>query len=104
MTKILVVDDEKHVRLLYSEELKEAGYKIITAENGYELLERIEAEKPDFVILDIEMADCNGLNIFQNIRNRFYDMPVILATAYDSSKEDMKSIGADFYVVKSFDF
>lgn len=49
------------------------------------------------------MADCNGLNILQDIRNRFYDMPVILATAHDSSKEDMKSIEADFYVVKSFD-
>ena len=50
------------------------------------------------------MVDYNGLDILQDIRNRFYDMPVILATAYDSSKEDMKSIGAHFfYVVKSFD-
>ena len=55
------------------------------------------------IILDIEMVDCNGLDILQDIRKHFYDLPVILATAYDSFKEDMKSIAADFYVVKSFD-
>ena len=44
MPKILVVDDEEHIRLLYSEELKEAGYEVITAESGYKLLEKIEEE------------------------------------------------------------
>ncbi len=103
MPKILVVDDEKPIRLLYSEELQEAGYEVITAEGGYKLLETIEEEKPDLVILDIKMVDYNGLDILQDIRNNFYDLPVILSTAYDSFKEDMKSIAADFYVVKSFD-
>jgi DNA-binding response OmpR family regulator len=103
MPKILVVDDEEHIRLLYSEELKEAGYEVITAESGYKLLERIEDEKPDLVVLDIKMVDYNGLDLLQDIRNQFYDLPVILSTAYDTFKEDMKSIAADFYVVKSFD-
>ncbi|GLI34515.1 response regulator [Desulforhabdus amnigena] len=103
MPKILVVDDEEHIRLLYSEELKEAGYEVITAESGYKLMELIEAEKPDLVVLDIKMVDYNGLDILQDIRNHFYDLPVILSTAYDTFKEDMKSIAADFYVVKSFD-
>ena len=103
MPKIFVVDDEEHMRLLYSEELNEAGYEVVTAEGGYRLLERIEEEKPDLVILDIKMGDCNGLDILQDIRNHFYDLPVILSTAYDSFKEDIKSIAADFYVVKSFD-
>jgi len=103
MPKILVVDDQEHVRLLYSEELKEAGYEVTTAEGGYKLLERIEEEKPDLVILDIKMADYNGLDIPQDIRNDFYDLPGILSTAYDSFKDDMKSIAADFYVVKSYD-
>ncbi len=103
MSKILIVDDEEHVRLLYSEELKADGYEVITAENGYKLLERIEEEKPDLVILDIKMVGCSGLDVLQDIRNDFYDLPVILSTAYDSFKEDMKSITADFYVVKSFD-
>ena len=62
MPKILVVDDEEHIRLLYSDELNEAGYEVITAESGYKLLERIEEEKPDLVILDIKMVDYNGLD------------------------------------------
>src|SRR5208283_2271785 len=103
MSKLLVVDDEKHIRLLYSEELKVAGYEVITADSGYKLLETIEEEKPDLVILDIKMVDYNGLDIPQDIRNHFYDLPVILSTAHDSFKEDMKSIAADFYVVKSYD-
>jgi len=103
MPKILVVDDQEHVRLLYSEELNEAGYEVITAEGGYKLLEKIGEEKPDLVILDIKMVDWNGLDLLQDIRNHFYDLPVILSTAYDNFKYDMKSIAADFYVVKSFD-
>ena len=103
MRKILVVDDEKHIRLLYSVELKEAGYEVITAEGGYKILETIEQEKPDLVILDIQMLDYNGLDILQDIRDHSYDLPVILSTAYDSFKEDTKSIAADFYVVKSYD-
>ena len=103
MQKILVVDDQEHIRFFYSEELKEAGYEVITAEGGYKLLETIEDEKPDLVVLDIKMVDYDGLVILLDIRNHFYDLPVILSTAYDSFKEDMKTIAADFYVVKSFD-
>ena len=103
MSKILIVDDEEHIRYLYSEELTDVGYDVITADSGYNLLERIEQEKPDLVILDIKMVDYNGLDLLQDIRNKFYDLPVVLCTAYDTFKEDMKSIVADFYVIKSFD-
>ena len=103
MAQILIVDDEEHIRYLYSEELSDAGYEVITAENGHLLLERIEKEKPDLVVLDIKMVDYNGLDLLQDIRNKFYDLPVVLCTAYDTFKEDMKSIAADYYVIKSFD-
>jgi DNA-binding NtrC family response regulator len=49
------------------------------------------------------MVDYNGLDLLQDIRNKFYDLPVVLCTAYDTFKENMKSIAADFYVIKSFD-
>jgi len=101
--KILIVDDEEHIRFLYSEELKEEGYDVITAESGHKLLERIKQEKPDLVVLDIKMVDYNGLDLLQDIRNEYYDLPVVLCTAYDAFKEDIKSVAADFYVVKSFD-
>ncbi len=103
MAKILIVDDEEHIRELYSEELQEAGYEVATAESGYKILEKIEKEKPDLVVLDIKMGEYNGLDILQEIRNKYYDLPVILCTAYDTFKEDIKSIAADFYVIKSFD-
>ncbi|MBW2049173.1 MAG: response regulator [Deltaproteobacteria bacterium] len=103
MAKILIVDDEEHIRYLYAEELSDAGYEVVTAEDGHMLLEKIEREKPDLVVLDIKMVDYNGLDLLQDIRNRFYDLPVVLCTAYDTFKEDMKSIAADYYVIKSFD-
>lgn len=103
MAKILIVDDEEHIRFLYSEELTDAGYEVITADSGLGLMERIEKEKPDLVVLDIKMVDYNGLDLLQDIRNKFYNLPVVLCTAYDTFKEDMKSIAADFYVIKSFD-
>ncbi len=71
MAKILVVDDEEHIRLLYSEELTEAGYEVITAADGYELTERIEKEKPDMVILDIKMIDYNGLDLLRILGTNF---------------------------------
>lgn len=101
--KLLIVDDEEHIRLLYSEELTEEGYQVITADSGNRLLERIENEKPDLVILDIKMVEDNGLDLLQDIRNKYYELPVILCSAYDTFKEDMKSMAANEYVIKSFD-
>lgn len=103
MTKILIVDDEENIRYLYSEELRAEGYEVITADSGHKLLERIQQEHPDLIILDIKMADYNGLDLLQDIRNKYYNLPVILCTAYDNYKGDVKSISADSYVIKSFD-
>ena len=103
MARLLIVDDEEHIRLLYSEELGEEGYDVLSADSGHQLLERIEAEKPDLVILDIKMTEHNGLDLLQNIRNKHYDLPVIICSAYDTFKEDMKSMAANDYVIKSFD-
>mgnify|MGYP000896892203 FL=1 len=103
MSKILVVDDEKHIRLLYAEELEEEGYDVATASDGIGILERIEKEEPDVVILDIKMVSSNGLDVLQEFRNKYYNLPVILCSAYGSYKVDIKSIAADAYVVKSSD-
>ncbi len=103
MAKILIVDDEEHIRLLYSEELSEEGYDVCVTDTGHELIQRIEHEKPDLVILDIKLGEYSGLDLLQDIRNKFYNLPVILSTAYDVFKADLKSIAADYYVVKSFD-
>jgi CheY-like chemotaxis protein len=103
MPKVLIVDDEKHIRMLYAEELEEDGYQVAVASDGLGILERIEKEKPDVIILDIKMVSSNGLDVLQEIRNKFYNLPVILCSAYGSYKVDIKSIAADAYVVKSSD-
>jgi DNA-binding response OmpR family regulator len=101
--KILIVDDEEVILMLYKEELEEEGYDVITANDGYKLLEKIDREQPDLVLLDIKMAEYNGLDLLQDIRKTFYNIPVILCSAYSSFKGDLKSIAADYYVVKSSD-
>jgi DNA-binding response OmpR family regulator len=101
--KILIVDDEEVILMLYKEELEEEGYNVITANDGHKLLEKIDKEQPDLVLLDIKMAEYNGLDLLQDIRKTFYNIPVILCSAYSSFKGDLKSIAADYYVVKSSD-
>ena len=103
MKKILIVDDEEVIRMLYGEELEDDGYKVVTTGTGHGLIELIEREKPDLIILDIKMAEHNGLDLLQDIRKEFYNVPVILCSAYSSYKGDLKSIAADYYVVKSAD-
>lgn len=103
MKKILIVDDEEVIRILYAEELEEEGYEVVTAESGHGLIEIIGREKPDLVILDIKMAEHDGLDLLQDIRKDFYNIPVVLCSAYSSFKGDLKSIAADYYVVKSAD-
>jgi two-component system response regulator (stage 0 sporulation protein F) len=101
MNRILVVDDEESFQLLYADELTEEGYEVITIGDGSKLMEVIEQKRPDLVLLDIKLGKYDGLDLLQDIRNAFYDLPVILCTAYYDFKYDLKSIAADYYVIKS---
>jgi DNA-binding response OmpR family regulator len=103
MPKILIVDDEEGIRMLYSMELEDEGYEVITRPDGKDLLQVIDTEAPDCIILDIKMREYNGLDLLQQIRKRHYDLPVILNSAYSSFKVDLKAVAADYYVVKSSD-
>jgi len=103
MKKILIVDDEEVIRMLYGEELEDEGYDVITTGSGHGLVELIGREEPDLIILDIKMAEHDGLDLLQDVRKEFYNIPVILCSAYSSYKGDLKSIAADYYVVKSAD-
>lgn len=103
MAKILIVDDEKSIRALCAEELGEAGYEVITTGEGKEVMGLIASARPSVVVLDIRMEDCDGLDLLQEVRNAHPHLPIILNTAYDSYREDVKSVAADYYVVKSYD-
>lgn len=99
--KILIIDDEENIRLLYQIELEDEGYEVIVASNGEEGLQKFDRYKPDLVALDIRMADSNGLDTLKLIRERSRDIPVILCTAYEEYKQDFRSWASDAYIVKS---
>ena len=103
MAKVLIVDDEEGIRMLYKMELEDEGYDVITLPDGKELMQVILNEKPDCLVLDIKMKEYNGLDLLQEIRNKHYNLPVILNSAYSSFKVDLKAVAADYYVVKSSD-
>jgi two-component system, response regulator, stage 0 sporulation protein F len=99
--KILVVDDEESIRLLYQEELEEQGYTVILAGNADEALEQFSAAQPDLVILDIKMPGRSGIEVLQIIREQSRNVPVILSTAYGEYKQDLQTWASDAYIVKS---
>ena len=101
MNKILIVDDDVPIQILYADELTEEGYDVITTGDGVGLLGLIEEARPDVVVLDIRLGESNGLDLLQDIRNNYYELPVILCSAYSAFKYDLKSIAADYFVVKS---
>lgn len=103
--KILVVDDERHIRMLYQEELQTEGYDVATSDGTEDILAVVAKEKPDIVILDIKLEGNpkTGLDLLQEIRAHDAAVPVILSTAYESFQHDLKSIAADAYNVKSVD-
>ena len=103
MNRVLVVDDEKAIRMLYADELAEEGYDVIATGDGSGLMELIEQKRPDLVLLDIKLGKDDGLDLLQDIRNTYYDLPVVMCTAYPDFKYNLKSIAADYYVVKSSD-
>ena len=103
MARILLIDDDEHIRLLYAEELSEEGHEVIPLASGDIVLDAVDRFQPEVVVLDIKMGGYNGLDLLQNIRNNHLSLPIILCSAYDAYKEDPRTMAADYYVVKSFD-
>ena len=101
--KILVVDDEENIRLLFKEELEEEGYEVDTASNGLEALEKVKVAPFDVIVLDIKMPVMDGIQALNAIKNVHKDQPVILCSAYGEFKQDLSSWVSDGYVVKSAD-
>jgi DNA-binding response OmpR family regulator len=101
MNKILILDDDEFIQMLYAEELTEEGYDVITSGDDPLILELIDKEDPDLVLMETKLIEHDGLDLLQDIRNTHYNLPVILCTAYTSLKYDLRSIAADYYVVKS---
>ncbi len=101
--RILLVDDEEHIRLLFKEELEEEGYLIDLASNGLEALEKLKGQRFDLVVLDIKMPGMDGIQTLGEIKKTDKDQRVILCSAYGEFKQDFSSWASDAYVVKSAD-
>ena len=103
MNKILIVDDDQGVQMLYSDELSDEGYNVVTCGDGSRLMEFIQEERPDLVVMDMKLGKYDGVDLLQDIRKSFDELPVIVCTAYPGVRHELKSIAADGYVLKSSD-
>jgi two-component system, response regulator, stage 0 sporulation protein F len=104
MKKILIVDDDAHIRDLLKTELEDDGYRVSTASQGKEAITLLAgAEKPDLIIMDIRMPQMDGLETIGNILKLKVEIPIVIHSAYRGYQNDYLSMIADAYVVKSSD-
>jgi DNA-binding response OmpR family regulator len=103
MARLLVVDDEAGIRMLFSQELGDEGYEVETAASAAEAVEKLQQINYDLIILDIKLKNESGLDLLQQIVKERHDLPVILCSAFSCYKDDFSAWLADGYVVKSSD-
>jgi DNA-binding NtrC family response regulator len=102
--KIIVVDDDRNMRVALFEALNRNGYEVTVAENGRMALDLIEKNPPDLVIADIKMPEMDGIELLGRIKALDSDLPVIIITGFatvDTAVEAMK-LGAFDYILKPF--
>lgn len=108
--KIIIVDDEPHLRLLISrtlQDLEDEGVELITANDGEAGLELIKTERPQLVLLDVMMPKMNGFEVCHTIKKELgmQDVCIILLTAKGQEVDIQRGedVGANFYLTKPFD-
>jgi len=108
--KILIVDDEAHIRMLIEqtlEELEDEGVEFLTAENGEIALEIIQKENPKLVFLDVMMPKMNGMEVCRRVKKELEltGVFIVLLTAkgQELDRQRGQEVGADVYMTKPFD-
>lgn len=103
MKKILIIEDDKILNRGVSFALKKEGYEAISSYSKAEGKQRILNDKIDFLLLDINLPDGNGLELFKEIRDKV-DFPIVFLTANDTEEDMVKGfeIGCDDYIAKPF--
>ncbi len=101
--KVLVVDDEKPISDIIKFNLEKEGYEVVVAFDGEEALEKVEADSPDLIILDLMLPKVDGLEVTKRVRAK-HNIPIIMVTAKDSELDKVLGLelGADDYVTKPF--
>jgi DNA-binding response OmpR family regulator len=101
--RILVIDDEENIRILYKENLEDEGYEVILASCAEEANTKIKESYPDLVTLDIKMPEMDGIEFLRKLRESDKNIPVVMCSAYGVYKQDFRVWASDAYVVKSSD-
>jgi len=108
--KILIVDDESHIRMLINqtlEELEDEGVEFLSADNGEAALDLIQDEKPDLVFLDVMMPKMNGMEVCRRVKKELAldKVFIVLLTAkgQEMDRQRGQEVGADLYMTKPFD-
>ncbi|MBI5748647.1 MAG: response regulator [Nitrospinae bacterium] len=101
--KILVVDDEENIRILYSEELQDEGYDVITASNAEDADIKIKESNPDLITLDIKMPGMDGIELLRKLREYDKNIPIVMCSAYSDYKQDFRTWASEAYIIKSSD-
>lgn len=103
--KVLFVDDNPSMVKMYGKRFEVAGYEVLTAGDGEEALAKIGSERPDVIVLDIELPKLNGYEVCAAVKQRqeTKHIPVIMFTAKGQPQEHLAGLmfGADVYVSKS---
>jgi two-component system alkaline phosphatase synthesis response regulator PhoP len=102
--KVLVVEDEKAILLGLEENLKYAGYEVVTAEEGPEALRLAMESKPDLILMDVMLPGMSGYDICRKLRDEGLNVPIIMLTARQDEFDKLHGfeMGADDYVTKPF--
>ncbi len=105
MFTILLVDDNKVTLMVYDKYLSSHHYRVVTAKDGNDALEKAFLERPDVILLDIMMPGLNGYDVCTKLREApaTADIPIIMLTALDntSARQKATEIGADDFISKT---
>ena len=103
MQKVLVVDDDAHIRDVVCFALRREGFDTLQASTGQAALEKFEAEQPDLIVLDVLMPEGDGIAVCKQIRQSSI-APIIFLSSKDAEADRIKGldIGGDDYVTKPF--
>ena len=105
--KVLVVDDDLVIQKTVSARLEINGYDTITAQDGEEAIEKVKAENPNLIILDLMLPKMNGYEVCRTLKfdDKYKRIPIIILSALDRQDEREKATqsGADAYFIKPFD-
>ncbi len=101
---VLVVEDDPDLRALEAELLSSAGYRVTTAADGLEALDRAEEERPALVLLDMRMPRMDGWKFAAAFRERYGDAcPIVVVTAAEDARRRAEEVGASGWLAKPFD-